>query len=254
MGLPGCVRPVRWALPARHVEFYPLGDRAVIVELGSPLAEATHRRIWAASLRLDQQPIPGIVEHVPSFHSLAVHYRPEEVVPVGGTAPGATPYQRVVAALRVLLTELDEVPFDEPRTIEIPVRYGGGLGPDLGEVAALHQLTPEEVIQIHTSGDYRVQMLGFVPGFPYLSGLPEKLATPRRSVPRSQVPAGSVGIGGAQTGVYPIASPGGWHLIGRTALKLFDIHRSEPALLRMGDRIRFRAVGDAEWERGVQEA
>ena len=131
--------------------------------------------------------------------------------------------------------------------VDIPVSYDGELGPDLGEVAARAGLTPEQVVALHTSGNYFVQAIGFAPGFAYLGGLPEKLHTPRRATPRTQVPAGAVGIGGALTGVYPLVTPGGWNLIGRTPLKMFDPSRAEPALVRAGDRVRFRAITAEEF-------
>ncbi|VDR28906.1 Sporulation inhibitor kipI [Raoultella terrigena] len=127
----------------------------------------------------------------------------------------------------------------ESREIAIPVIYGGEAGPDLGEVARHCGLTEKQVVELHSSVEYVVWFLGFQPGFPYLGGLPEQLAMPRRAEPRLQVAAGSVGIGGAQTGVYPLATPGGWQLLGRTPLALFDAQRKEPALLRSGDRVRF---------------
>jgi len=127
----------------------------------------------------------------------------------------------------------------ESRFIEIPVVYGTAAGPDLGEVARHAGLSEKQVVELHSSIDYVVWFLGFQPGFPYLGGLPEQLATPRRDEPRLQVPAGSVGIGGAQTGIYPLATPGGWQLIGHTPLPLFDPDRNEPVLLRPGDTVRF---------------
>ncbi len=133
---------------------------------------------------------------------------------------------------------------DAPRLVEIPVCYGSEYGPDLEDVAALHELTSAEVIRRHSAPPYRVQFLGFLPGFAYLSGLPPGLETPRRDTPRLSVPAGAVGIGGAQTGVYPLESPGGWQIIGRTPLILFDLNREPPALLRAGDRVRFVPISE----------
>jgi len=131
--------------------------------------------------------------------------------------------------------------------VEIPVCYGGEYGPDLAVVAAHTGLTPEEVIQLHSAAEYRVHAIGFSPGFPYLGGLPPRLNTPRRATPRPSVPAGSVGIGSAQTGVYPVASPGGWNLIGRTPRALFRLHKSPPALLLIGDRVKFRPITPGEF-------
>jgi inhibitor of KinA len=135
----------------------------------------------------------------------------------------------------------------EARTVEIPVCYGGAFGPDLEDVARRHELEAADVIRIHSNGDYLVYMVGFMPGFAYLGGLSARIATPRRLSPRTAVPAGTVGIGGDQTGVYPLASPGGWNLIGKTPLRIFDIQRNEPALLVAGDRVRFRQISLSEF-------
>ena len=136
-----------------------------------------------------------------------------------------------------------------PRIVEIPVCYGGDLGPDLDDVAARHETTPDEVVRIHSGADYLVYMVGFMPGFAYLGGLPDEIATPRRSSPRTAVPAGAVGIGGQQTGVYPLESPGGWNLIGRTPLRIFDLSRETPSLLATGDRVRFCPISLDRYQR-----
>ncbi len=150
--------------------------------------------------------------------------------------------------LRDRLAALDVEHLGAPRRVEIPVCYGGELGPDLDDVARTHGLAPEEVIRLHADADYLVYMIGFMPGFAYLGGLPERIATPRRKTPRTAVPAGTVGIGGRQTGVYPLVSPGGWNLIGRTPVKIFDIKRDEPTLLSTGDRVRFRPISRSEFD------
>jgi inhibitor of KinA len=173
-----------------------------------------------------------------AFTSIAVHYDP--LIAAQGTS--MTPYARVVDDLTAALDGLTAERLPPARVVEIPVCYGGALGPDLEDVARAHEITADEVVRIHTSGDYLVYMVGFMPGFAYLGGLSTKLATPRRTTPRTVVPAGTVGIGGSQTGVYPLDSPGGWNLIGKTPLAVFDITRPQPALLATGDRVRFRAV------------
>lgn len=225
------------------MRFTPLGDRALLIELGSTIDEPTHRRVRAVLARLTTRPLPGVIEVVPAFASVAVHYDPV-LVPNGQASE--SPYSRVDAAVRAALVDLDEGSLDTPRAIEIPVCYGGVYGPDLEEVARLHELSVEEVIRYHTGATYRVYMLGFAPGFAYLGGLPDAIATPRRGEPRTAVPAGSVGIGGSQTGIYPLVSPGGWQLIGRTTLRLFDATRPQPALLTVGDSVRFQAVAPNE--------
>ena len=215
------------------MELHPLGDRALLVRLGDSIDAATHRRVRALCARLEARPPPGLTEYVPAYASVAVHYAPAAL------PPGRAPHQQTADALGAALSARDDAEPPPPRVVELPVLYGGEAGPDLEELARHHGLTPEEVVRLHTAGDYLVYMLGFAPGFPYLGGLDERLATPRRATPRTHVPAGSVGIGGAQTGVYPIDSPGGWHLIGRTPLRLFDPQADPPTLLRMGDRVRF---------------
>lgn len=217
----------------------PLGDRALLIHLGDGIDQATHRRVRAVCQRLEQRPIPGVVDWVPAFASVAVHYDPAAVP--GGDGPG-TPYQRLAERVEATLRGAAPDALPPPRVVEIPVCYGGEMGPDLEEVGRHHGLAAEEVVRIHAGGDYRVYMLGFAPGFAYLGGLDERIVTPRRPTPRTRVPAGSVGIGGRQTGVYPLPSPGGWHLIGRTPLRLFSTDAEPPALLHAGDRVRFRAI------------
>jgi inhibitor of KinA len=221
------------------MRFTPLGDRALLIQLGSTIDEATHRRVRAVWARLAARPVPGTTELVPAFASVAVHYEPARV-PNDGSAD--SPYARFAAAVRSALADLEDEPLPEPRSVEIPVCYGGDYGPDLDDVAQQHGLTADDVIRLHTGATYRVYMLGFAPGFAYLGGMPEAIVTPRRAEPRTAVPAGSVGIGGSQTGVYPLTSPGGWQLIGRTPVRMFDARRSPPTRLAVGDVVRFRAI------------
>ena len=225
------------------VRFAPLGDRGVMITLGEAIDEATHRRVRAVSAALDAHAPAAIIDQVPAFASVAVHYDPERVE----GDPAQSPYRRIVDSLLHVLSKVSDDELPAPPTVEIPVCYGGDLGPDLADVARQHALEPSEVIRLHTSGDYLVYMVGFMPGFAYLGGLPEQLETPRRPSPRTAVPAGTVGIGGQQTGVYPLVSPGGWNLIGKTPLRIFDVGREPPALLATGDRVRFREISLAEY-------
>lgn len=225
------------------MRFSPLGDRAVLITLGDSIDEATHRRVRAVTACIDAAPPPGFVDRVPAFASVAVHYEP--LLLDGGDS--RSPHEIFVATLQQLLADVRDDALPPPRTIEIPVCYGGELGPDLEDVARQHGLDAREVIDIHAAGEYLVYMVGFMPGFAYLGGLSSRIATPRRPTPRTAVPAGSVGIGGEQTGVYPLPSPGGWNLIGRTPLRIFDIARDEPALLVTGDRVRFRPLSIDEF-------
>lgn len=224
------------------MEINPLGDQAVTVTLGTTIDEATHRRVRAAVARIDRAQPPGLIDLVPAFASITVHYDPA----VGASAD--SPYDAFVGRLEHILNASSDETLPPPRVVEIPVCYGGDLGPDLEDVARRHEMTPDDVVRLHTGGDYLVYMVGFMPGFAYLGGLPDALATPRRNSPRTAVPAGTVGIGGQQTGVYPLVSPGGWHLIGKTPRTIFDITRDEPSLLATGDRVRFRAITRAEFD------
>jgi inhibitor of KinA len=225
------------------MRFSPLGDRAVLITLGDSIDEATHRRVRAVTARIDAEPPLGFVDRVPAFASLVVHYEPVLI----HAADSGSPHDAFVAALQHLLADVRDDALPPPRTVEVPVCYGGELGPDLEDVARQHGIDANEVIDIHASGDYLVYMVGFMPGFAYLGGLSSRIATPRRQTPRTAVPAGSVGIGGEQTGVYPLVSPGGWNLIGRTPLRIFDIGRIEPALLVTGDRVRFVPISFSEF-------
>lgn len=226
--------------------FAPLGDRTVLITLGYAIDESTHRRVRAVCTQLQKASIPGVAELVPAFASVAVHYDPARID--GGGGP---PYQRLVRLLDTALIDLTIGELPPAHTVEIPVYYGDELGPDLEDVASQHGLTPDDVVRIHSDGEYLVYMVGFMPGFAYMGGLDERIATPRRSSPRTEVPAGTVGIGGNQTGVYPLPSPGGWNLIGRTPIRMFRPEHDPPTRLIAGDRVRFRKIGRAafeEWE------
>jgi inhibitor of KinA len=225
------------------MHFSPLGDRAVLITLGDSIDEATHRRVRAVTASIDAEPPAGFVDRVPAFASITVHYEPLYV----GATGDRSPHDSFVEHLRQLLADVRDDSLPPPRVVEIPVCYGGALGPDIDDVARQHDITSREVIDLHASGDYLVYMVGFMPGFAYLGGLSPRLATPRRQTPRTAVPAGSVGIGGEQTGVYPLVSPGGWNLIGRTPLRIFDIDRAEATLLATGDRVRFRPISTDEF-------
>lgn len=217
------------------LQILPHGDRAVTVVFPPEISPEVNRRVLALCAALDRAQRQGIVACVPAYHTLLVEYDPLLMT-----------YEEVLACIRALPGA--DVEEETGRTVSIPVCYGGEFGPDLGLVAAQSGLTPEEVIARHSGGSYRVYMLGFRPGFPYLGGLDPQLATPRLATPRPRIEAGSVGIAGDQTGVYPEASPGGWNIIGRTPLALFDEGRAA-ALLRPGDMLRFVPVNREEYER-----
>jgi inhibitor of KinA len=225
------------------MQIAPLGDSAVLITLGDEISRPTHAKVWHAFSQLRAAALPWVTDLVPGFASLAVHYEPL-LLRVGGSE---RQFDAVVREIEQALVAPGPVRETESRVIEIPVCYGGEFGPDLEELAGARAMHPRDVVRLHTEPEYLVYMLGFLPGFPYLGGLAPALATPRRASPRTHVPAGSVGIGGEQTGVYPLESPGGWHLIGRTPLRLFTPRQDPPTLLSMGDRVRFRAVTEQEF-------
>ena len=218
--------------------FAPLGDAALVVTLPGGLAPETMDAATRLAAVLAAARLPGVVDVVPAYASVAIFYDPEVV--------GEAPYGRLCAGIEAVANRRAAGGGDAgqiaARVVEIPVVYGGGEGPDLADVTAHTGLGEAEIVARHAGAEYRVRAIGFAPGFPYLSGLPPELATPRRATPRTKVAAGAVGIGGAQTGVYPLESPGGWQIIGRTPLKMFDLARAEPALLRVGDCVRFVSV------------
>ena len=221
-----------------EVKFLLTGDTSLTVEFGNEISEEINSKIRAFNIALQQSKIAGIVETVPTYRSLMVHYD-----------PGVIQYAALVKKMKSLLGQLDSIQIPPSEVLEIPVLYGGEEGPDLAFVAEHNGKTPEEVIQIHTSTEYLIYMLGFTPGFTYLGGMSNEIATPRLTTPRVKIPGGSVGIAGAQTGVYPIDSPGGWQLIGRTPLRLFDMDGESKFLLKAGQRVRFVPIDEAEFRR-----
>lgn len=207
---------------------HPLGDTAIVCETAPPATLDCQRRFWALAERA--RLMPHVVEVVPGMNNLTIVFDPL-----------AADYETLAAQLESGWDVAESTDMDSAE-IEIPVRYGGDDGPDLAALAKHTGLSVDEVVKRHTQAEYIVFFLGFQPGFAYLGGLDPALAMPRRSEPRLEVPAGSVGIGGTQTGIYPAASPGGWQLLGRTELRLFDPARNPPTLMQPGDRVRFTAL------------
>ncbi|RQS18827.1 allophanate hydrolase [Burkholderia sp. Bp8992] len=208
---------------------YPLGDAALVCEVPPPATLDCQRRVWAVAEAA--RAWPDVIDVVPGMNNLTIVFDA-----LAATAESLTP------ALRDAW-ETADVEHADGCEVEIPVEYGGAAGPDLAAVAAHTGLPADEVVARHAAGEYVVFFVGFQPGFAYLGGLDASLHTPRRAAPRLEVPAGSVGIGGAQTGIYPATSPGGWQLIGRTSQVLFDPARPQPTLLLPGDRVRFTIAG-----------
>lgn len=230
--------------PALKPQFEPLGEAALLLRFGEAVDTLLSQRLQGLSTALRASAPPGVLELVPSYAALAVHFDPLRIA-----------LDEVAAWVRSGLREGGSGSARRQlRRIEIPLCYGGDYGPDLGAVAAHARLDEDEVIARHCAPDYIVAMIGFLPGFPYLLGLDPALAMPRMDTPRAEVRAGSVGIGGAQTGIYPQRSPGGWRLIGRTPERLFDPQRNPPSLLQPGDRVRFVPVSPQEFKTLAREA
>lgn len=231
------------------ITFHPLGDAAIVIQAGTDISEDIHERVKQLFSCIEQHPFDGYVEAVQAFTNVTVFYEPYKVYQSAQLKQRAiSPYEWVKDYIENLLEDNWQEGNQAKRLIvDIPVCYGGELGPDLEEVARINGLTPEEVVRIHTSGTYLVYMIGFAPGFPFLGGLSEKIAAPRRQTPRMSIPKGSVGIAGKQTGVYPISTPGGWQLIGQTPLSLFRPNAERPSLLKAGDEVRFVQLSEKEF-------
>src|SRR5216684_7798126 len=213
--------------------FQRASDQSLLVYFGQKITTEAHQQVRKLLRLLELEPIAGVRNLHPAYCSLLVKFDGLRLR-----------HDEVEAILRRYLERLEEIKLPESRLVEIPVCYGKEFGPDLAEVCAIHGLTPAQAIELHASAEYLVYFLGFVPGFAYLGELPEALATPRLAVPRRRVPAGSVGIAGNQTGVYPFSTPGGWRLIGRTPVAMFRDEREGLSLLSIGDRVRFAPISE----------
>lgn len=223
----------------------PLGDSALIVQLGEGMDPTIHEKVKNLSGLLTNQPFEGFIELVPAYNNITVYYDPYIVhTSQIGTS---TAFVKVCNRINHLVKQVKINKKESPRIVSIPVCYGGELGPDLEDVAQYHNLTPQEVIQIHAEGECLVYMLGFAPGFPFMGGMDTRIATPRKETPRLFIPPGSVGIAGKQTGIYPLETPGGWQIIGRTPLDLFLPKISPPTLLQPGDKIKFVPISPSEY-------
>lgn len=226
----------------RPVRFLAAGDTALVVEFGDQVDRAISNRVLALADAITARGISGVVELVPTFRSLMVHYDP---LGIGHDA--------LVEVIAPLLEGLGAVQHRE-RLFKLPVAYGGELGPDLAEVAERTGRTAEDVIRLHTDVTYHVYSIGFLPGYPYMGDGPEELALPRRETPRLRVPMGSVSIAQRQVGIYSLESPAGWHLLGRTPVRLFDTRRENAVLLAPGDKVRFEPVSADDYHRMAEDA
>ena len=219
------------------VRFLPSGDTAIVAEFGDRIDRTLNQRVLRLNAAVRARPIRGVVETLPTFRSLMVHYDPL-----------LTSSADVVSALRHIIDDGESSA--GPVTLwRIPACYEGQHAPDLEEVAGRAHLPPEEVIRLHSTTRYQVYMIGFSPGFPYMGDVPEPLALPRRTDPRVRVPAGAIAIAAGMTAIYPVESPGGWHLIGATPVRLFDLSWPQPALLAPGDSVCFEPVDSREFDR-----
>ena len=236
------------------MEIIPLGDSALVVRVREQFNDApdeTLDEVLRVFQLLQRAHIPGVIELAPAYTSVAVFFDPI-VIPKSNVATNGV-LDELTKNIRSVIASASRghrrrAAVRRPRLTEIPVCYDREFGFDLDRIAEHTELSEREIVDLHSTPEYRVACIGFVPGFTFLAGLPKNLATPRRDAPRTEIPPGSVAIGGAQTGIYPLRSPGGWNLIGRTPLKLFDPIKDPPTLLSPGDRVRFRAITREEFE------
>lgn len=229
----------------RALRILPQGDRCLVVEGAAVVSRQATLRMRVLSEYLSQADLPGVLDLVPAFCSLAIHYDPVRAQDPDGRL---APWEYLRGQVERVLARVPAAAEDDRRVCDIPVCYGGPYGEDLDALAKLHAMTAAQVIELHTAVQYFIGMLGFAPGFPYLVGLDARLVTPRRATPRTRVPAGSVAIGGQFTGIYPHESPGGWHVIGRTPVRLFDPDARPPSRLEPGDIVRFVPVAEQDYQ------
>lgn len=222
----------------QNIRIVAAGDSSILIEFGNEINEEVNRKITMIVQLMHAQHIEGVVDMIPAFCSLLINYDPRIVS-----------FEKMKKRMQELVKMDMKAGAQRKKVFEIPVCYGGEYGPDLENIASHAGITAEEVIQIHSSRDYLIYMLGFLPGFCYLGGLDERIHTPRLANPRKKISAGSVGIGGSQTGIYPLDSPGGWQLMGMTPVKTYDPEREVPILVEAGDYIRFIPVDEAEYKR-----
>jgi len=218
------------------------GDQGLLVEYGDEIDFEVNTKVRTMAIIMKQNTPKGVIETIPTYRSLLLVYD-----------PSITNLAKLQKELQKLEEQLEEIQIPPPDTVEIPVCYGEEFGPDIEFVAETHDLSVKEVIQLHSEPEYLIYMVGFTPGFPFLGGLSEKLHTPRLETPRTFVPKGSVGIANNQTGIYPVSSPGGWQLIGRSPIKLFDPERPNPFLYQAGDHIKFKPITLEEYSRLTKE-
>ncbi|ADO82934.1 5-oxoprolinase subunit PxpB [Ilyobacter polytropus] len=229
----------------KETRYLSAGDRALVIEFGNKISEEVNSKVRSMTIAIEKEGIEGVVEITPTYRSLTVHYDPM-----------STSYSSLIEHFEYLENKLEKIDIPLPEIIEIPTFYGGDQCPDIANVAQHNSISVDEVINIHSSKDYLIYMLGFTPGFPYLGGMDEKIATPRLETPRTKIKKGSVGIAGSQTGIYPTDSPGGWQIIGKTPVDLYNAYSDSPILLDSGNYIKFVPVSWDEYkkiEKAVKE-
>ncbi|MDM5199150.1 5-oxoprolinase subunit PxpB [Fictibacillus enclensis] len=226
----------------QNINYLSFGEAGILLEFGSVMDKKVNLQIHNTAKWLNDHPFDGFIETVPAYTTLTVLYDPMKFI-----HPNKSAFELAVEQIKRRIESMPEENVTVGRTIEIPVCYGGDFGPDLENVAGINRLSQQEVISIHTERTYYVYMLGFAPGFPFLGGMAKEIAAPRLSSPRLTIPKGSVGIAGEQTGIYPIETPGGWQLIGRTPAKLFTPDLEPPVLLQAGDQVKFYEITRDEY-------
>lgn len=221
-----------------HPQIHSASDHSILIQFGEEISIDHHRNVRRLFTLISKQHFLFVQNIQPAYTSLLITFNPLLIS-----------FDELKATIARSLEKLEEVTLPQNRILEIPVRYGGEFGPDVEDVATHTKLSPEDVYQKHSDGNYLVYFVGFSPGFAYMGGLREELSTPRLSTPRTKVPPGSVAIGGKQTGIYPLSTPGGWRIIGRTPLRLFDPSREHPSLLQIGDVVKFVSINDDEFKK-----
>ncbi|WP_319202440.1 5-oxoprolinase subunit PxpB [uncultured Ilyobacter sp.] len=214
------------------------GEKALVIEFGNKISEEVNSKVRSMTIAIEKEGIEGIIEVTPTYRSITVHYDPMKIT-----------YTYLLEQFQSLENNIGKIDIPLPEIIEIPTFYGGSLGPDIANVAQHNSISIDEVISIHSSKEYLIYMLGFTPGFPYLGGMDEKISTPRLGTPRTKIKKGSVGIAGSQTGIYPTESPGGWQIIGKTPLELYNAFNDSPILLDSGNYIKFVPIDWDEYEK-----
>ena len=239
-------------IPINDIHFFQISENSISLEFGDNIKEETLGRISRLNECIKQNPFAGLLSTTPAYTTLTLYFNPVKLMNDSGLK-GSTTLDKISGYIKSIPVETKIDQQTDNQIIQIPVCYDPAFGFDLQELISFYQLKKEEIIEIHSSVVYTVYMIGFVPGFPYLGGLSEKLTAPRRQNPRAAIPAGSVGIAGQQTGIYPLETPGGWQIIGRTPLKLFDVNRQQPSLLKAGDKLKFEQISLKEFEQIERE-